>query len=132
MYDDGTIIDYFFFIFFYFFNPRMDVYKNIICLHKEGYSRGQLFGSDSFHSILWSMSYYSFHSILWLMSYYSFTGNKTFNFSITLKDTELLEHTKNTDNKINTVQTFKSNECVICLTNQPNVLFCNCGHMRRM
>ena len=31
--------------------------------------------------------------------------------------------------QINTVQTFKSNECVICLTNQPNVLFCNCGHV---
>ena len=36
---------------------------------------------------------------------------------------------RNTRNKINTVQTFKSNECVICLTNQRNVLFCNCGHI---
>ena len=26
-------------------------------------------------------------------------------------------------------QSFKSNECVICLDNPPNVLFCNCGHM---
>ena len=110
----------------------MDVYKNIVCLDKEGYSRhfdfsktlenlrGRLFDSNSFHSILWSMSHYSF------------TVNKTFNFSITLKDIELLEHIKyprNTFNKINTVQIFKSNECVICLTNQPNVLFCNCGHI---
>ena len=31
--------------------------------------------------------------------------------------------------KINTEQTFKSDECVICLTNPPNVLFCNCGHI---
>ena len=30
---------------------------------------------------------------------------------------------------INTEQTFKENECVICLTNPPNVLFCNCGHI---
>ena len=30
---------------------------------------------------------------------------------------------------INTDQTFKSDECVICLTNLPNVLFCNCGHL---
>ena len=37
--------------------------------------------------------------------------------------------TRNTDNKINADQTFKSNECVICLTNLPNVLFCNCGHL---
>ena len=29
----------------------------------------------------------------------------------------------------NAAQTFKSNECVICLTNQPNDLFCNCGHI---
>ena len=31
--------------------------------------------------------------------------------------------------QINTKQTFKSVECVICLTNTPNVLFCNCGHL---
>ena len=30
---------------------------------------------------------------------------------------------------INSSQTFKSNECVICLTNSPNILFCNCGHI---
>ena len=30
---------------------------------------------------------------------------------------------------INSSQTFKSEECVICLTNPPNVLFCNCGHI---
>ena len=30
---------------------------------------------------------------------------------------------------INTVQSFKYDECVICLTNPPNVLFCNCGHL---
>ena len=30
---------------------------------------------------------------------------------------------------INSSQSFKSNECVICLTNPPNVLFCNCGHL---
>ena len=30
---------------------------------------------------------------------------------------------------INAAQTFKCNECVICLTNPSNVLFCNCGHI---
>ena len=30
---------------------------------------------------------------------------------------------------INSIQTFKSDECVICLTNQPVILFCNCGHL---
>ena len=33
------------------------------------------------------------------------------------------------EKQINTKQTFKSVECVICLTNTPNVLFCNCGHL---
>ena len=26
-------------------------------------------------------------------------------------------------------KSFKSSECIICLTNPPNVLFCNCGHI---
>ena len=30
---------------------------------------------------------------------------------------------------INALQTFKSNEYIICLSNPPNVMFCNCGHM---
>ena len=30
---------------------------------------------------------------------------------------------------INSIQTFKSEECIICLTNQPIILFCNCGHI---
>ena len=30
---------------------------------------------------------------------------------------------------INIGKSFKSNECVICLTNPPSVLFCNCGHI---
>ena len=30
---------------------------------------------------------------------------------------------------INVEQIFKSDECVICLNNPSNVLFCNCGHI---
>ena len=30
---------------------------------------------------------------------------------------------------INPSKIFKSDECVICLTNQPIILFCNCGHI---
>ena len=30
---------------------------------------------------------------------------------------------------INTEKTLKSDECVICLTNALNVLFCNCDHL---
>ena len=30
---------------------------------------------------------------------------------------------------INEVKTYKSDECVICLENKNNVLFCNCGHI---
>ena len=35
----------------------------------------------------------------------------------------------NIERIINSSQTFKSEECVICLTNPPQVLFCNCGHI---
>ena len=31
--------------------------------------------------------------------------------------------------RINLGKSFKSNECVVCLINPPNVLFCNCGHI---
>ena len=30
---------------------------------------------------------------------------------------------------IKTIQSFKSDGCVICLDNPPNILFCNCGHI---
>ena len=30
---------------------------------------------------------------------------------------------------INIRKSFKYDECIICLTNLPNVLFCNCGHI---
>ena len=30
---------------------------------------------------------------------------------------------------INLSKIFKSKECIICLTNQPIILFCNCGHI---
>ena len=30
---------------------------------------------------------------------------------------------------INLFKIFKSDECIICLTNQPNIIFCNCGHI---
>ena len=39
------------------------------------------------------------------------------------------ETTNNETPIINSSLSFKSNECVICLTNPPNVLFCNCGHL---
>ena len=43
------------------------------------------------------------------------------------------EHESESENEddeiINYQQTFKSNKCVICLTNSPNILFCNCGHI---
>ena len=39
------------------------------------------------------------------------------------------EYIQNEARIINSSLSFKSNECVICLTNPPNVLFCNCGHL---
>ena len=47
---------------------------------------------------------------------------KNFNFWIKCK-------TCKKKNIINLPKCFKSDECVICLSNQPDVLFCNCGHI---
>ena len=43
------------------------------------------------------------------------------------EDSEEEEEIRN--KQINTEKTFKLDECVICLTNLPNVLFCKCGHL---
>ena len=41
-----------------------------------------------------------------------------------------LTYNNNTNKRIiNIEKNFKENECVICLTNPPNILFCNCGHL---
>ena len=43
---------------------------------------------------------------------------------------EVSPHITNRDPKIiNATNIFKDENCVICLTNPPNVLFCNCGHV---
>ena len=39
------------------------------------------------------------------------------------------EYIQNEARIINASHSFKSDECVICLTNPPNVFFCNCGHL---
>ena len=46
-----------------------------------------------------------------------------------MDDINDVEEAMNEDKIINSSQTFKSEECVICLTNPPNILFCNCGHL---
>ena len=46
-----------------------------------------------------------------------------------VSDEEIDVDSEEKEPSINTVQTFESDECVICLTNPPNVLFCNCGHI---
>ena len=48
--------------------------------------------------------------------------------SIDLKSNPITQNNEIPITIINASQSFKSNECVICLTNPPNVLFCNCGH----
>ena len=41
----------------------------------------------------------------------------------------LLKSQNSEEKIINRSKSFKSDECVICLINLPNVLFCNCGHL---
>ena len=85
------IIDYSFFVVINFFNPCEDVYKNQICLHKEGFS-GHFDFFNTLENLIVRFDNYSFHSLLYLITYYGFTVNKTLNFWITFKDTELLKN----------------------------------------
>ena len=43
--------------------------------------------------------------------------------------TNLNKPKKNMIEPINNIKTFRKDECVICLTEPPNVLFCACGHI---
>ena len=45
-----------------------------------------------------------------------------------------IERLKENENikDINKNKTFKPNNCIICLDNVPNVIYCNCGHMHQM
>ena len=48
---------------------------------------------------------------------------------VDIYDINDVEEAMNENKIINSTQTFYSKECVICLTNPPQVLFCNCGHL---
>ena len=39
------------------------------------------------------------------------------------------EEEEEEEEQINATKSFKSDECVICLTNLPYMVFCNCGHI---
>ena len=45
------------------------------------------------------------------------------------REREALRRRKIQEKQSQTSKSFKSDECVICLTIPPNVLFCNCGHL---
>ena len=47
----------------------------------------------------------------------------------TFEDEEEEEPTPEKPKIINLFKIFKSEECIICMDNKPNILFCNCGHL---
>ena len=63
-------------------------------------------------------------------SEYRFLGGigNTINYA-DMVDINVNEEAMNEDKIINSTQTFNSKECIICLTNPSQVLFCNCGHL---
>ena len=56
---------------------------------------------------------------------------KPFEIHIIVSDGEedVEEKEEEEEQLIKANKTFKSDECVICLTNLPNILFCNCRHI---
>ena len=45
------------------------------------------------------------------------------------QEEQLLRGILRTVRETNENKTFKSDECAVCMSNPPNVLFCNCGHL---
>ena len=71
-------------------------------------------------------TYYSFSNF---DEYISSVGELEERREIVVLRSESEESNDEEEKIINSSQTFKSNECVICLIRQPNILFCNCGHI---
>ena len=74
--------------------------------------------------------------VFYLLTYYDFYHEDYDFYFWALAELEqnnelLLSHefTKEETKIINPSKIFKSEECIICLTNQPIILFCNCGHI---
>ena len=51
-----------------------------------------------------------------------------YKFAFFIEQHNLNQNSKPKKQIINAEKTFKEDKCVICLTNPPNILFCNCGH----
>ena len=66
-----------------------------------------------------------------LRTYYVFENYEDYIETVAdLEENGEIDITDNEEEKIiNSSQVFKSEECTICLTNPPQVLFCNCGHL---
>ena len=85
------------------------------------------------HTINIANNLYLFYLEISLDTFYVFDSYEDYVLSIE----ELEENgevfvntqTRKSEEKINSSQTFKTDECVICLNNPPHVLFCNCGHL---
>ena len=45
------------------------------------------------------------------------------------QEEQLLRGIPRTVRETNENKSFKSDECAVCMSNPPNVLFCNCGHL---
>ena len=66
-----------------------------------------------------------------LNTIYEFESHLQYAMYVVELDDDTIEHNilRNNEKIINSTQIYKSDECVICLTNPPKVLFCNCGHI---
>ena len=59
----------------------------------------------------------------------NFSLMEELNYSVTLTVVKI-EISKNDQiSIINAKNTYKEDNCIVCLSNKPNILFCNCGHL---
>ena len=75
---------------------------------------------------------FKFHAPIYLEDnpYTSYTKNILKIYISGSKKYDIINQEENEEEQIiKDSKTYKSDECIVCLTNPPKVLFCNCGHL---
>ena len=111
-----------------FFPDDLSITNHVIDLY-------QIYYNESYHNLIFKLNMRIKH--LYDQAYYlkpimPFNIEVSFSHyhpSIDILPFSLEDSKENQEKQINTTQTFKSDECVICITNPSNILFCNCGHI---
>ena len=91
----------------------------------ESHTVNPVYNTHSYYLEIVLKTFYVFHSY---DEYFSSIGELEENREIVV-NSQPRDSDDEEEKIINSSQTFKSDECIICLNNPPHVLYCNCGHI---